>query len=86
TMRLEGTDGARTLSGNDLRRDLGLRSTLFRITAIDDNRVEITGRGFGHGIGLSQWGARNLAEQGYAYDQILTHYYQGARLSRIEVR
>ncbi|WP_010270756.1 SpoIID/LytB domain-containing protein [Paenibacillus senegalensis] len=38
------------------------------------------GKGFGHGLGMSQWGARGLAEQGYSYEEILKHYFQGATL------
>jgi stage II sporulation protein D len=47
---------------------------------------EITGRGFGHGLGLSQWGAYNMAMQGQSYQQILQHYYQGTTLSKVEVK
>ncbi|MFN9317356.1 MAG: sporulation protein, partial [Microcystis sp.] len=43
----------------------------------------INGRGFGHGIGLSQWGAFSLADQGVTYDRILSHYYQNARLTEM---
>lgn len=84
-IRVEGDRGARIMSGNDLRNALNLRSTLFSI-AIAGNTVQITGRGFGHGIGMSQWGAHNMAQQGYTYQQILGHYYQGAQLANIEVR
>lgn len=38
------------------------------------------GKGFGHGLGMSQWGARGLAEQGLSYEEILKHYFQGATL------
>jgi stage II sporulation protein D len=81
-MRLEGDRGARVVSGNELRRILGLRSTLFSI-AIQGSTVQISGRGFGHGVGLSQWGAHNLAQQGYDYRHILGHYYRGTQLSQI---
>lgn len=40
------------------------------------------GRGWGHGVGLSQWGAKSLAENGWKYSQILQHYYPGTTLSR----
>jgi stage II sporulation protein D len=82
-MRLEGDAGSRVVSGNDLRRALNLRSTLFSV-AIAGTQVQISGRGFGHGVGLSQWGAHNLAQQGYTYQQILGHYYQGVQLSQIQ--
>jgi len=40
-------------------------------------RLQITGSGWGHGLGLSQWGARGMALQGHDYREILAHYYQG---------
>jgi stage II sporulation protein D len=85
TMRLQGDAGSRVLSGNDIRRALGLRSTLFSI-AINGDQVQISGRGYGHGLGLSQWGAHNMAAQGYNYQAILTHYYMGATLAQVQVR
>ncbi|MEO0532763.1 MAG: SpoIID/LytB domain-containing protein [Cyanobacteria bacterium P01_A01_bin.123] len=84
SMRLEGSSGTRTLSGNEIRQALGLRSTLFAITPMAGG-VQVSGRGFGHGIGMSQWGAHNLAASGATYDQILAHYYQGASLALIQV-
>ena len=50
----------------------------------------VSGRGWGHGVGLSQWGAYGFARQGKTFDQILAHYYQGttlgpAALSRVRV-
>jgi stage II sporulation protein D len=42
--------------------------------------LEVVGRGFGHGVGMSQWGAYGLALQGVSYEQILRHYYRGAQL------
>jgi SpoIID/LytB domain protein len=43
--------------------------------------VTIRGRGWGHGVGMSQWGARGMALQGAAYEDILTHYYQGTTVA-----
>ena len=83
TMRVEGTGGTRRISGNDLRSALGLRSTLFVVNPTG-NGFQINGRGFGHGLGMSQWGAHNLAQQGVNYQQILDHYYQSASLARIQ--
>ncbi|MGF1458043.1 MAG: SpoIID/LytB domain-containing protein [Leptolyngbyaceae cyanobacterium] len=82
-IHMEGDRGARVMTGNDLRTALDLRSTLFSIN-IAGNSIQITGRGYGHGIGMSQWGANNMANQGYSYQQILGHYYQGAQLATIE--
>ena len=41
----------------------------------------VIGRGFGHGVGMSQWGALAMAQKGHSHEQILLHYYRGARLS-----
>ncbi|ATS17783.1 sporulation protein [Parathermosynechococcus lividus PCC 6715] len=94
SMQVVGTAGSRTISGNELRRALGLRSTLLTVAPEYGNVASqagqsvpvaftITGRGHGHGLGMSQWGAYGMALQGYTYDQILRHYYQGVTLSDI---
>ncbi|MDJ0679479.1 MAG: SpoIID/LytB domain-containing protein [Xenococcaceae cyanobacterium MO_167.B52] len=83
TMKVVGDRRTTKMSGKKLRKVLDLRSTLFRIT-IQGNTLQISGRGFGHGLGLSQWGAYHLAKQGVDYDQILAHYYQNASLSQFK--
>lgn len=83
-IQLAGDLGTRIMSGNEFRRAFNLRSTLFSISVAEET-LWISGRGFGHGIGMSQWGAYNLAGQGYTHQQILGHYYQGAALSQIQV-
>ena len=59
-----------------IRSDLSLRSTFFSIKE-DGNMVVFTGRGFGHGVGMSQEGAIRMAKLGYSYDYILKFYYTG---------
>src|SRR5438094_3823014 len=49
-------------------------------------RYVVRGRGFGHGIGMSQWGAYGFARHGYAYDRILAHYYRGTTLGSTRQR
>ena len=83
TMKVTGDRGSTTVSGKELRKALALRSTLFRVST-DGNNLHIKGRGFGHGLGLSQWGAYYLAQQGVNYHQILAHYYQSANLSQLD--
>ncbi|MGB7443215.1 MAG: SpoIID/LytB domain-containing protein [Coleofasciculaceae cyanobacterium] len=83
TMLVKGTGGTRRISGANMRKALGLRSTLFTVQSTG-NGFQIRGRGFGHGLGLSQWGAHNLAAKGINYQQILTHYYQGAAIARLQ--
>jgi len=82
TMRIVGERGTTRLSGAQIRKALNLRSRLFTITP-SGNGFVVQGRGFGHGVGLSQWGAQSLATQGWNYRQILGHYYRNAALSRI---
>ena len=47
------------------------------------SKLTIHGKGFGHGIGLSQYGAMNLAKQGKNYAEILNHYYQGIAIEEL---
>ena len=82
TMKVIGDRGIQKISGKELRKILDLRSTLFRITT-QGSQVQVYGRGFGHGLGLSQWGAYYLAKQGINYHQILVHYYQNTTLSQL---
>jgi stage II sporulation protein D len=72
-------------SGQELRKKLGfdqLRSTAFEIK-LEDKGLVFFGSGSGHGVGMCQWGARGMAEQGYHYEEILLHYFPGTRVSRI---
>ncbi len=48
--------------------------------------ITITGSGWGHGVGMSQYGAKAMAEQGYTYEDILLFYYTGITLERISGR
>lgn len=66
-------------TGNELRKALQLRSTWFTLLPIDD-AIIITTRGFGHRVGLSQYGAEAMANTGSTCDEILKHYYQGAEI------
>lgn len=82
TMLVKGDRATKRLSGSDLRNALDLKSTLFVVNPVGEG-FQISGRGFGHGLGLSQWGAYNLAVKGINYQQILDHYYQNATLAQI---
>lgn len=68
--------GGVQVRGVDLRETLGLNSTNFTIKLSADT-IAFQTTGYGHGVGLSQYGAKYLAEQGKSYKQILTHYYTG---------
>lgn len=81
-MKVVGSRGSKVLSGSKIREILDLRSTLFTVIPTNGG-FEIQGRGYGHGIGLSQWGTHYLASQGITYDRIVAHYYQNAQLTAI---
>ena len=76
--------GNRTFKGTTLRQLLDLRSTAFVITAIGDTIV-ITTKGYGHRVGMSQYGADAMAVAGKSYREILAHYYAGTNLTHISI-
>lgn len=55
------------------------------VISIDEDKIKFTGGGFGHGVGLSQWGAGKMASLGYSYQDILKHYYKGIKLATIPI-
>ncbi len=77
-----GDKGKIKMRGDDFRRTIKLPSSKFNML-IRKEKVVFAGRGFGHGLGLSQWGAKALAEKGFSYMEILAHYYPGARLAKL---
>lgn len=68
--------------GTEIRTLLNLRSTDFKIT-INNNIIEITTKGYGHGVGMSQYGANYMAKEGYTYKEILKYYYQNIEISNL---
>ncbi|MFB6257372.1 MAG: SpoIID/LytB domain-containing protein [Flavobacteriales bacterium] len=72
-----------SVSLQKIRRDLNLNSTFFHISERNDS-VVFRGKGFGHGVGLSQEGAMRMAELGIPYDEIIHYYYQGVHLVKIK--
>ena len=74
------------ISAKDFRSLLGpdfIRSTNFSMI-LDQDRVIFSGKGWGHGVGLCQWGAYGMSRQGYNYKQILEFYYPGAEIIKIQ--
>lgn len=69
-------------TGEDLREAFSLKSAAFDIKATSDS-VTFTTYGYGHGVGMSQYGADSLAKRGFKYDEILKHYYKGAAIKSI---
>ncbi len=82
-IKITGTKGTAVIRGEEFRKFLKLPSSKFNLK-VESNTVKLAGRGYGHGLGMSQWGAKALAEHGFTYEQILAHYYTGARLTKIE--
>ncbi len=85
TVRVAGSGAALDVRAGDLRTLLGvafLRSTSFTVRLMSGEEVpivEFAGRGSGHGVGLSQWGARGQGAAGRTYQEILRYYYQGVQ-------
>lgn len=74
------TVGGQAITGMDVRSAFSLRSTAFTLKYADGVFV-FTVTGFGHGLGMSQYGANVLARKGFNYSEILEHYYSGAKLT-----
>lgn len=73
----------RTFPATTVRDKLGLRSTAFEIQ-LKGNRVEVTTRGYGHAVGMCQYGAKGYALHGYNFEQILKHYYTGVDIIKMK--
>ncbi|MCH7965486.1 MAG: SpoIID/LytB domain-containing protein [Bacteroidetes bacterium] len=90
---LDGRSGRKEihLYGNEIRskirtpkRNLSLWSTMFNVKVIGNGNIIFNGNGFGHGVGLCQWGAIGQSRRGIDYKNILEHYYPGTVLGRID--
>lgn len=77
--------GNDTIKGTEFRELFNLNSTNFKLDFQKDV-VVITCTGYGHGVGMSQWGANVMAKNGSTYNEILEHYYQGVKIQAIEYR
>lgn len=81
SVRVTLENGTQIFKGTELRSLLGgeLKSTLFSVRHVPEGSAAVlfTGRGSGHGVGMSQWGARGLAQLGRTYQEILRYYYSG---------
>ena len=95
-LKIIGILGEKVITGKEFRSKLGLKSTLFRPTISEDfhdkkdlnnqSNIQfhpfliISGMGAGHGVGMSQWGARYMADKGYKANQILKYFYRGVNI------
>ncbi|MGM8211399.1 stage II sporulation protein D [Virgibacillus sp. W0430] len=74
--------GDNTLTGREVREKLGLQSSDFSIEQKNDHFVFKT-KGYGHGVGMSQYGANGMAQEGKSYKEIVQYYYQGVEVSNV---
>lgn len=72
----------KTFDGSVVVTKLKLKSNHFTIKQ-DGDTINITTKGYGHGVGMSQYGAQGMALNGYSYEEILMHYYQGTSIKKI---
>lgn len=86
TLKIVGDKGTKVLQGEEVRTALKLKSTRFNVSKATDGSFVLQGLGYGHGLGMSQWGAYNLARRGASHLQILGHYYQGVALTPIRAK
>ncbi len=97
-LKIVGTKGTKTIDADPVRVGLNLLSGRFQVAAVRPpslgaavigadqtpaNSFTFEGKGWGHGYGMSQWGARSLAATGWKYRNILTHYYQGTKVTKL---
>ncbi|HZJ78240.1 MAG TPA: stage II sporulation protein D [Clostridia bacterium] len=75
------TIGSKALTGRQVKDALDLRSNVFTIE-LNEGAFTIKTTGYGHAVGMSQYGADYMARQGSKYDEILKHYYQGTTLMK----
>lgn len=82
TVRFTGSGRTDRLSAADFRRNVleSRTPSVFFTLTLDEEQLRVAGRGWGHGVGLCQWGSRGLAEHGMTAAEILAHYFPGSEL------
>ena len=85
-LEIIGSNGTKILKGGKIRSALRLNEQLFvinkRYSGSTVAGYTFTGRGWGHGVGMCQYGAFGLAKMGVKYDEIIKHYYTGVDLTK----
>lgn len=74
--------GGTVITGQQMRSALGLKSTAFEVEQ-NGSSVKFTCEGYGHGVGMSQTGANEMAKDGYGFEEILKHFYTGTELKKL---
>ncbi len=86
-LEILGSNGVKTLKGGKIRSALRLNEQLFvinkRYSGSNVTSYTFTGRGWGHGVGMCQYGAYGMAKMGVKYDEIVKHYYTGVDLTKM---
>ena len=59
-----------------------MRSCLWESLRVEDGQVQMSGKGYGHGVGMSQWGAYAMAKEGRTAEEIVTHYFNGVSIDQ----
>lgn len=75
--------GEEEVYATELRRALSLKSVAMEFIFNKDNSLTIKTEGYGHGVGMSQWGAFAMASEGVSYKKILSHYYTGTKIGKL---
>lgn len=81
---VEGENGLEMIEGRELRKIFGyteIKSTWFE-ASLRGSKIDFKGRGYGHGVGMCQWGAKGMAEAGHSYRDILKFYYSDAEIGK----
>lgn len=80
---LTASAGDKTVTGGDIRTALALRSACFEVRYEGEEAV-FTTKGYGHGVGMSQYGANSMAAEGKTWQEILQHYYPGCEIKELQ--
>jgi SpoIID/LytB domain protein len=86
TVLIKGEKGEYRMPGNKFRDLMGadiIKNTLMTLVVTDDGQYRISGKGYGHGLGLCAFGANGMAKAGFKYADILKHYYTGIEIKDI---
>jgi stage II sporulation protein D len=86
-LKIKNKNGVVEIKGSSFRMALDpwtIRSTMFKKIVKKDGGFEFTGYGWGHGVGMCQWGAKEMAEHGKDFEEILKYYYPGTNVEKLE--
>lgn len=85
-LEIEHDQGSTEMHGADFRKAVGpdkLKSTKIETIKEENNNFVFTGKGYGHGVGMSQWGAYKLAKEGKTPTEIISYYYKDVKVEKI---